>query len=152
MDPAIATAASSWFWWLILPFVAWVLLSQIRYMAGQYRSVRWPVIEATIQKGPVGFVPIGGGQGTPASFVGYAFDVNGSTYTGLFALYGSGEDVERVNKSLRGLICVRYNPANPGISYLNDLNDLRFGPLTPTQNPQHLSQAPAFDLKDVITG
>ena len=144
-------AASSWFWWLILPFLAWVLLSQIRHMIGQYRSIRWPVIEATIQKGPVGCVPIGGGHGTPATFAGYAFRVNGSIYTGVFALYGSSNDVETVNKSLSsGSIRVRYNPADPSISYLDDLKDQRFGHLTPTQNPEHLMQAPSFDLQDVM--
>jgi hypothetical protein len=83
--------------------------------------------------------------------VGYAFRVNDSTYTGLFALYGSTNDVELVNKSsLSGSIRVRYNPANPSISYVNDLNDARFGHLTPTQNPQHLAQAPSFDLQDIM--
>jgi hypothetical protein len=149
----IIVGASSWIWWLILPFLGWLLLTQIRYMVQQYRSVRWPVIDATIQKGPTGFVPIGTGRGngTPACFVGYAFRVNGSTYTGLFALYGSSEDVERVHKSFSsGSIRVRYDPANPGISYLHELNDPRFGRLAPTQNPQHLRQAPSFDLQDVI--
>jgi hypothetical protein len=42
-------------------------------MVRQYRSVGWPVVDATIQKGPAGFVPIGGGEGTPACFVGYVF-------------------------------------------------------------------------------
>jgi hypothetical protein len=153
MEPAIIVGASSWIWWLILPFLAWLLLTQIRYMVQQYRSVGWPTIDATIQKGPTGFVPIGRGQGTPACFVGYAFRVNGSTYTGLFALYGSRDDVERANKNFSGgSIRVRYNPGNPSISYLNELNDLRFGRLAQTQNPQHLAQGPSFDLQDILRG
>ena len=153
MEPFIILDASSWIWLLILPFLAWLLLTQIRYMVQQYKSVGWPVTEATIQKGPTGIVPIGSGRGngTPACFVGYAFRKSGSTYTGLFALYGSSDDVEKVHKSFSsGSIRIRYDPANPGISYLNDLNDPRFGPLTPTQNPRHLAQAPSFDLQDVI--
>jgi hypothetical protein len=151
MEPIIIVGASSWIWWLILPFLAWLLLTQILYMVRQYRSVGWPFIDATIQKGPTGFVPIGRGEGTPACFVGYAFQLNGSTYTGLFALYGSRDDVERVRENFSGgLIRVRYNPANPSISYLNELNDPRFGRLTPTQNPQHLPEAPSFDLQDII--
>lgn len=34
-------------------------LGQIRYMVCQFRSVRWPVTDATMQKGFTGFVPIG---------------------------------------------------------------------------------------------
>jgi hypothetical protein len=145
--------ASSWIWWLILPFLAWVLLVQIRYLIRQYSSVGWPTTEATIQKGPTGFVPIGSGRGrgTPACFIGYTFHVNGSLYTGLFALYGSSDDVDRVHKNFfSGSIRIRYNPANPSVSYLNELSDTRFEGLVPTQNPQHLAQAPSFDLGDVI--
>ena len=155
MKPVIIVAASSWIWWLVLPVLAWVLLTQIRYMVHQYNSVGWPVTDATLQKGPMGFVPIGNGKGkgTPASFVGYVFRVGGSQYTGLFALYGRSEDVERFNRNFpAGSIRVRYDPTNPGISYLKELNDPRFGPLTSTQNPQHLAQAPSFDLQDILDG
>ena len=147
--------ASSWIWLLILPFLAWLLLAQIRYMVRQYKSVGWPVIDATIQNGPTGFVPIGSGrgQGTPAWSVGYAFRLNGSTYTGLFALYGSEDEVERVRMHFSGgSIRVRYDSANPSVSYLSELNDPRFGRLAPTQNPQHLAQAPSFDLQDIMRG
>lgn len=118
-------------------------------------NIRAPVGRsyATMQKGPIGFVPIGRGNGTPACFVGYVFRVGGSTYTGLFALYGRSEDVDRFCGSFTGgSVLVRYNPASPEISYLNELNDPRFGPLTSTQNPQHLAQAPSFDLQDVMNG
>ena len=126
-------------------------LTQIRYMVRQYSSVGWPVIDAKIQKGPTGFVPIGRGRGTPACFIGYIFCVNGSTDTGLFALYGSSDDVERVHKNFSsGSIRIRYKPANPGISCLNELNNPRFERLVPTQNPQHLAQAPSFDLQDLM--
>jgi len=84
----------SWIWWLILSVVAWLLFTQIRYMARHYSSGSWPVVDASIQKGPTGFVPIGRGQGTPACFLGYCFSVKDSTCTGLFALYGSRDDVE----------------------------------------------------------
>lgn len=155
MEPVIIVAASSWIWWLVLPVLAWVLLTQLRYMVQQYKSVGWPVIDTTIQKGPIGFVPIGSGRGTgaPACFVGYVFRVGGSSYAGLFALYGRSEDVDRYNQNFPGgSIRVRYDPTNPGISYLNELSDPRFGPLTSTQNRQHLAQAPSFDLQDVMDG
>jgi hypothetical protein len=151
MATVILAGASSWIWWLALPLLALLLLPQIQYMVRQFRSVRWPVIDATIQKGPTGFVPIGSGQGTPAYFVGYTFQVNGSTFSGLFALYGWRDDVERVSKNFSGgSIRVRYDPANPAISYVNNLSDPRFDRLTPTQNPQHLQQAPSFDLQNVL--
>jgi hypothetical protein len=150
MELVIIMGVSSWIWWLLLLFPAWLLLTQFRYMLLQFRSVSWPVIDATIQKGPTGRVPIGR-SGTPACFLGYIFRVNGSTYTGLFALYGNTAEVEKVHKIFcDGSIRIRYNPANPRISYLNNLNDLRFARLTPTQNPQHLAQAPSFDLHDVM--
>jgi hypothetical protein len=141
----------SWIWWLVLPVVAWLLFTQIRYMARQYGSVGWPVVDATIQKGPTGFVPISRGEGTPACFIGYCFSVKGTTYTGLFALYGGRDDVERVHKNLTsGSIRVRYNPANPNVSCLVDLHDPRFERLVPTQNPVHLANAPLFNLQDLI--
>jgi hypothetical protein len=145
MEPVITTGASSWIWWLILSFLAWLLLTQIRQMGRQYRSAGWPVIDATIQKGPTGFVPIGRGEGTPACFVGYAFRLNGSTYTGLFALYGNRDDVERVRKNFSsGSIRVRYNPANPSVSYLNELNDSRFGRLSADSESSTFGAGSAF--------
>jgi len=106
---------------------------------------RLAVIDATIQKGPTGFVPIGRGEGTPACFVGYAFRLNGSTYTGLFALYGNRDDVERVRKNFSsGSIRVRYNPANPSVSYLNELNDSRFGRLSADSESSTFGAGSAF--------
>lgn len=141
---------TSWMWF-ILPIVGWLLFIQIRYMARQYRSVRWPVADATLQKGPLGFVPIGRGNGSPAFFMGYVYTLNGSKYAGLFALYGSEKNVERVYKEFpNGTIRVQYDPTNPSVSYLADLRDPRFDCLTPTQNPAHLSNAPLFDLQQLI--
>jgi|ERR1700693_376152 len=141
----------SWIWWLLTPIVGWVLFNQFRYMAQQYRSVGWPVVNATVQKGPIGFVPIGKGEGTPACYIGYIFSVNGATHAGMFALYGSSDNVERVHKSFPvGSIRVKYDPANPDVSYLVDLRDPCFDSLVPTQNPTHLSNAPPFDLQDLV--
>ena len=141
----------SWMWWLLIPVVGWVVFTQFRYMAQQYRSVGWPIVNATMQKGPIGFVRIGEGEGTPACFIGYIFSLSGSTYTGMFALYGSRDNVERIHKSFSsGQIRVQYDPANPSVSCLVDLRDPRFGSLVPTQNPAHLSKATSFDLQDFI--
>jgi hypothetical protein len=141
----------SWMWWLLIPVVGWVLFSQFRYMARQYRSVGWPIVNATIQKGPIGFVPVGRGEGTPACFIGYVFLANGAKYSGMFALYGSRDDVERVYRSFpSGSIRVQYDPANPSVSSLADLRDPRFDCLVPTQNPVLLLNTPSFDLQDLI--
>jgi hypothetical protein len=138
-------------WWLLILVVGWVLFRQLRYMAQQHRSVGWPIVNATIQMGPIGFVPIGRGEGKPACFIGYVFSVNGAGYAGMFALYGSRDNVERVHKSFpSGLIRVQYDPANPSVSSLADLRDPRFDCLVATQNPAHLSNAPSFDLQDLI--
>ena len=145
------TGGVSRMWWRLIPVVGWVLFTQFRYMARQFRSVGWPVVNATIQRGPIGFVPIGKGEGTAACFIGYAFSVNGSTHAGMFALYGNRDNVETVHKSFpSGSIRVQYDPANPSVSCLADLRDPRFGSLVPTQNPAHLSNAPSFDLQDLI--
>ena len=91
---------SSWIWWLFLPVVGWLLFRQIRHMAQQHSSVRWPAVDATIQKGPTGLVPVVGRGPTSACFIGYCFSVEGERYTGLFALYGREDNVERVHTSL----------------------------------------------------
>jgi hypothetical protein len=47
-----------------------------------------------------------------------------------------------------GTIQIRYNPADPNVSYLVDCNDSRFEGLAATQNPEWLGQSPEFDLQD----
>ena len=144
-------SGSSWIWWLFLPVIAWLLFKQIRHMSQEYSSARWPAVDAIIQRGPTGLVPVGGRGPTSACFFGYCFSVEGERYTGLFALYGPEDDVERVHKNLpSGSIRVRYNPADPTVSSLVNLRDPRFEDLVPTQNPAHLAKAPLFDLKDAI--
>jgi hypothetical protein len=96
-------------------------------------------------------VDVVGKKRTPACFFGYRFSVKDATYTGLFALYGRGDDVEKVHKNFPcESIRIRYNPANPSVSYLVALRDPRFEGLAPTQNPVHLANAPSFDLQDLI--
>ena len=102
-------------------------------------------------EGPDGLVPVVGRGPTSACFIGYCFSVEGKRYTGLFALYGREENVERVHKNFpSGSIRVRYNPADPSVSSLVDLLDPRFEDLEATQNPAHLVNAPLFDLEDAI--
>jgi hypothetical protein len=148
---AINLGPNAWISWIFVAFMVWLLLIQIRYIVRQVRSAGWPVIDATMQKGPTGFVPFGRGEGIPAFFVGYTFLVGGEIYTGIFALYGNSDDVDRVRKNFPGgLIRVRYKPTDPRVSFLRELNDPRFVRLTATQNPQHLSKVPSFDLQDAI--
>jgi hypothetical protein len=152
MERAGISSSDSVLMWFVIPVVAWFFFSQIRYFVRQSRAAGWPVIDATLQKGPTGLVSIGRG-GLPACFIGYTFRLDSSVYTGLFALYGSREDAERIHANFpAGSIRVRYNPSDPNISYLENLRDPRFGRLTPTQNPGHLKNIPTFDLQDVMRG
>ena len=72
-------------------------------------------------------------------------------YGGFFALYGDEIHVSEMSGRLAGgSILIRYDPSDPGVSYLADYNDPRFDGLTATQNPEWLDQSPVFDLQDVI--
>jgi hypothetical protein len=82
------------------------------------------------------------GASAPASFMGYAYVIQGKQYAGFFALYGDEVHVQDVQDSLPGTpLPIRYNPSDPNISCLLDFNDMRFAGLTATQNPEWLDQA-----------
>jgi Protein of unknown function (DUF3592) len=152
MESAINFGPNIWFGGSLILFMVLLLLVQIRYLVRQVRSRDWPVIDATIQKGPTGMLNDDRrGNGMPAWFVGYSFKVNNSIYTGRFALYGNSGEVDRVRRDFpAGSIRVKYDPANPNISFLKESKDSRFGRLTPTQNPGQLKHFPSFDLQDLI--
>jgi hypothetical protein len=125
---------------------------QIRYLIGRYRRKRWPILDATMQKGAVGRVVIERAS-IPASFVGYSYTVQQVRYAGCFALCGGETQVRRLHDSLAGTsIRIRYDPLDPNTSFLVDYHDSRFDGLTATQSPDKLNQAPAFDLQDAIRG
>jgi len=136
---------------LILLFVLGLLLSRyIRYIIGCYRSNHWPTTSATIQKGALGRISLGKGD-YPASFLGYAYIVQGIRYAGFFVLYGDKALLTMLHETLPGAsLQIRYDPKNPNISYLVDTRDSRFQALTASQDPVWLNQAPAFDLQDAL--
>ena len=141
-----------WAFLLILFFVlGWWYFAQIRFVLRRYRSKRWPTVDATLQKGAVGRISFGKGASAPATFVGYAYIVQGVQYAGFFAVYGDGSQVRKLQDSLTGAhVQIRYDPVDPNVSYLADYKDSRFDGLAATQNPEWLDQSPTFDLQDAI--
>jgi len=135
---------------ILLCLLGWWYFIQIRFRVRRHRSKRWPTVDAALQKGAVGRISSGRAS-CPATFIGYAYLVKGVRYAGFFALYGDESHVSEMGGLLAGgSIQIRYDPSDPGVSYLADYNDRRFGGLTATQNPEWLDQSPAFDLQDVI--
>jgi hypothetical protein len=138
---------------ILFSILGWWYFVQLRYLIRLYRSRSWPTADARIQKGAIGGISFGKGASAPASFMGYAYVIQGKRYAGFFALYGDEVHVQDVQDSLPGTpLQIRYNPSDPNISCLLDFNDVRFAGLTATQNPEWLDQAPAFDLQDAIRG
>jgi hypothetical protein len=137
---------------LILFFaLRWWYFVQIRFVLRRYRSKHWPTVDATLQKGAIGKISFGRGATAPATFMGYAYIVQGVRYAGFFALYGDDSQVRKLQDDLTGAhIQIRYDPSDPNVSYLLDNKDSRFDGLAATQNPEWLNQSPAFDLQDTV--
>jgi hypothetical protein len=133
--------------------LAWYLSVHIRY-ALKYRARKsWPGAEAIIQRGTIGLINRGRNCIVPASFIGYAFKVQGERYAGYFVLLGQESTLQILNQKLTGaLLQVRYDPSDPNVSLLLDYKDFRFEGLTASQDPDWLNQAPTFDLQDAIRG
>jgi|SRR5580704_1774010 hypothetical protein len=136
---------------LMFSVVGWWSVVQIRYLLKRSRSNRWPTVDATIQRGAIGNISFGRGGSAPASFMGYAYIVQGARYAGYFAVYGEEVRVRKLHEGLAGrTIEVRYEPSNPDNSCLANSQNSLFGGLTATQNPEWLDQSPAFDLQDAL--
>jgi hypothetical protein len=114
----------------LLSLLGWTCFVQIRNLLRRHRSKNWPTIDATVQTGALGGIFFGKGASAAATFVGYAFDLHRR-------LAGS-------------VIPIRYDPSDPNISFLVESADPRFGGLAVAQNPEYLSQSPAFDLQDAL--
>jgi hypothetical protein len=135
---------------LLLILGAWYFV-QIRHFVLRFRSKRWPIVNATVQRGCVGKISVGKGGSIPAAFLGYAYLVQGVRYVGLFAVCGDDPKVRKLNEGLPGCtIQVRYDPSSPDRSFLVNESDPRFEELTASQNPDRLEQSPSFDLQDAI--
>jgi hypothetical protein len=138
---------------LLLSILVWWWLVQGRHAWQRFSSRRWPTVTATIQKGSIGPLSFGRGVTVPAAFLGYGFLVQGIRRAGIFAVYGSGDEntLRSLEDKLAGApLDIRYDPSDPGVSYLVDPRDSRFEGLTVTQNPEWLSQAPEFHIGDAI--
>ena len=136
---------------VLFSVLVWWYIVQIRHLVWRYRSKRWPSLPATLQKGAIGRISFGKGASAPATFMGYAYLVQGVRYAGFFALYGDDSKVRRLHDGLAGgAIQIRYNPSDPNVSLLVDYTDQRFDGLAATQNPEWLDQSPPFDLQDAV--
>ena len=133
--------------------LVWILSIEIPYLLKYLRRKNWPSANATIQKGAMGRISRGKGGFIPACFIGYTFKVQDERYAAYFVLVGNEEALEKLNKNLSGgSLEIRYDPSDHNISLLVDYHDFRFAGLTASQDPEWLSQAPSFDLQDVIRG
>ena len=135
------------FWTFVLFALAWGFFRFLQLRFRRFQGHNWPLTTATIQKAGIGIVPLGKG-GTPGSFFGYSFTVQGTRYAGLFVFASDQETVESLQKKLAGqMIQIRYSPLDPDVSYLADPSDPRFGGLTASQNPDWLAQAPDTGIR-----
>ncbi len=133
--------------------LVWILSIEIPYLLKYLRRKNWPSANATIQKGAIGRISRGRGAFIPACFIGYTFKVQEERYAGYFVLVGNEEALEKLNKNLSGgSLQIRYDPSDPNVSLLLDYHDFLFAGLTASQDPAWLSQAPSFDLQDLIRG
>ena len=136
----------------VISVLGWSWFVTIRYWVRRCRRNQWPSTDAVIQRGALGRVSVGKGT-VFAGFMGYAYKVEGARYGGFFVLLGRESTIEKLHGSLAGShLLIRYDPSDPNISFLVDYKDLRFEGLSAKQNPELLSQAPAFDLQDAIRG
>lgn len=101
----------------------WGIARAVRYQSKFFRSRSWPVVPGTVQKGEILhsgattflYVPF-------RSLLGYAYQVNGHSYWGLFALVAEDrETAEKLQQQAEGRpVTVRYNPKTPEVSSLED--------------------------------
>jgi hypothetical protein len=120
---------------------------EFRYVFRRWFRYRWPKAEAVIQQSAVKLVS-GDRSFFHAAFFAYAFAVQGVEYIGTFLASWNGEEgAEELAKSLLDAkIAIRYKPADPTISVIDNFDDLRFRGGIASQNPDWLSQAPTFRL------
>ncbi len=101
----------------------WGITRAVRYQSRLFRSRSWPTVAGTVQKGEI----LSRGATTFLkvpfrSLLGYAYQANGRSYMGLFALIAEDRDTaEKLQKQAEGRqVTVRYNPKSPEVSLLED--------------------------------
>jgi hypothetical protein len=101
----------------------WGITRAVRYQSKLFRSRSWPLVSGTVQQGEI----LSRGATTFLkvpfrSLLGYAYQVNGQSYWGLFALIAEDRDAaEKLQKQAEGRpVTVRYNPKFPEVSVLED--------------------------------
>jgi len=119
----------------------WAIVRAVRYQAKLFRSRDWPVVSGTVQRGQVlqrgattfRYVPF-------RSLLGYAYQVDGRPYWGLFALVAEDSyTAEKLQKQGEGKpVTVRYNPKAP---YQSLLENREFLGRRVIQDPFYLDQS-----------
>jgi hypothetical protein len=100
--------------------VFWAIVPQVQFHLRMLRSRR-PIVQGTVQKGEVLHSgPTKWLQLPFRSLLGYAYQVNGQAYWGIFVL--AAEDMqmaEKLQKQAEGYaVAVQYGPKKPEISFL----------------------------------
>lgn len=105
--------------------------------------------EGTLQKGGA-IVGTAYKPGVSAKgFIGYVYKVGEIRHKGSFAIAGDSGQVAHLIESLPGkIVKVRYDPARPEASMLDDPHDAVFGGLLVSQQPEHLMDAPRLRFPD----
>lgn len=101
----------------------WGITRAVCFQSRVFRSRSWPVVPGTVQKGEI----LSRGATTFLqvpfrSLLGYAYNANGRSYCGLFALIAEDRDAaEKLQKQGEGRpVTVRFNPKSPEESLLVD--------------------------------
>jgi hypothetical protein len=101
----------------------WGITRAVRYQSKLFRSQSWPVVPGTVQKGEILSRGASAFLKVPfRSLLGYAYQVDGQSYWGLFALIAEDRDAaEKLQKQAEGRpVTVRFNPKSPEVSVLED--------------------------------
>ncbi len=107
----------------LIVLTLYAAIPEIRHQLRIVRSRSWPIVHGTVQKGQILHSgPAKYLQLPFRSLLGYAYEVNGDPYWGLFVLVAEDmEAAEKLQKDADGKrVTVKYDPKSPEISLLVD--------------------------------
>lgn len=108
---------------ILLSLCLYALIPEISHGVRIFRSQNWPKVSGTVQKGEVLHSgPARYLQLPFRSLLGYAYQVNGTSYWGLFVVpVNDMWEAEVMQKRALGkLVTVKYDPKRPSVSLLAD--------------------------------
>jgi hypothetical protein len=104
----------------------------LRYELRTVFSERWPRATATIARDFVGVL----GKGGSGGYFTYSFVLNGKKFSNRFVIADDQAHAELLQEKLNGQpIEIKYKPANPRVSLIAEIYDLRLEGRIATQNP-----------------